>query len=241
MESTEKNKGKFVWLEKAHEHYRLGQYRDVILACNQALQFDSTFDRAHLGRGLAFYELNDFDMALSALNRTVRCNPKNIKAYLVKGDIYCKRKQYKKALMAYNRVLQIDSNNIDAQTGKERAKISQAELNKQNYKSVEDPFPKIENVDEPHDPRLYEYISKGDEYSKVEKYEEALGSYIQALQIEQDNRDALRGKARALLKLGRYKEAHEAYSLLQPSRVIGLMVPYSWGFKERPQSDFYKW
>jgi len=143
--------------------------------------------------------------------------------------------------MAYNRVLQIDPNNIDAQTGKERAEISQAELNKQNYKSVEDPFQKTENRDELYDPQIYEHISSGDEYSKVEKYEEALEAYIQALQIEPDNRDALRGKARALLKLKRYKEAHEAYSLLQPSQVIGMLVPYSWGFKERPQSDFYKW
>jgi len=79
MKSTEGNREKFVWLKKAHEHYKLEQYRDVILACNQALQIDSAFDRAHLGRGLAFYKLNNINMALLALNQTIRCNPKKYK------------------------------------------------------------------------------------------------------------------------------------------------------------------
>lgn len=85
------------------------------------------------------------------------------------------------------------------------------------------------------------WLKKAHEHYRLEQYHDVILACNQALQIEPDNRDALRGKARALLKLERYKEAHEVYCILRPSQVIGMMVPYSWGFKERPQSDFYKW
>jgi tetratricopeptide (TPR) repeat protein len=83
-------------------------------------------------------------------------------------------------------------------------------------------------MNNPPDPRIYEYNSIGDEYFKAEKYEEALEAYMQALQIDPENHNALRGKVRALLKLERYKEVNETYNILQPKRIVGVIVPYSW-------------
>lgn len=244
MDNTKKNKGKFDWLKRAHEHYNSGRFYDVIFACNQALQIDEAFDRAHLGRALAFYKLHKIEMSLSSVNQTIRCNPQNIKAYILKGDICLEHRKFKDALIAYNQALHIEPSNEDAQRGKKQAESYQSELEKRHSESAQDFSRKIEKIgktEEQLSPLLEKYIADGDTFYKAKKYQEALDAYVQALQIDPDNRKALKGKARTHVELKQYKEAKETYDILQGPRTIGKLVPYSWGFRERNQHDFFQW
>lgn len=231
MKSTEKDK--IAWVQQAYKYHHSGQYEEAIFACNQALQIDKTFARAHFGRALAFYKLNKTKHALLALKETIKYNRNHIRACLLAGEICHQRGLYKRALQFYNQALLIDPLDKDALAGKEKATIHQAEQDKQKQEADE----KARLLEA----KLNESILNGDKYYDEGNYQEAIDAYKDACQLSPNNRDVLRKMAKTYIKLEQFVEANAIYGILRPAQVMGITKPYSWGFKEREQADFYQW
>lgn len=63
------------WNQRAIAHYSLGQYRESIEDCRQALEINPYHYSAASGMGQCFLQLDEFDAALENFRRALKLNP----------------------------------------------------------------------------------------------------------------------------------------------------------------------
>ncbi len=80
-------KTKEQWLSEGIHHYNNRRYKQALVACEQAIQFDSSFSRAYHGRGLALAKLKRLEEAVNALQRALHLNPQTAKICVDLGQI----------------------------------------------------------------------------------------------------------------------------------------------------------
>jgi tetratricopeptide (TPR) repeat protein len=192
MRNTKEDKEKIAWVQRAHEYHLLGQYDNAIFACNQALQIDKTFARAHFGRALAFYKLNRIEFTLSALKQTIKYSRNHIRAYILAGNIYHQQEKYKRAVRAYSLALRIDPIDRDALAGKEKAEICQAEQDKKNLEKEKQNREREDLLEV----KINKHISDGDKHYNENNYKDALEAYNAALQLDSYNLPVLRKRVK---------------------------------------------
>jgi len=65
-------------------------------------------------KGLALYNLGDYDNAIIQFLKSTELDPNYATAWLWTGNCHASAKKYKEAIEAYKKVLEIDPNNQDA-------------------------------------------------------------------------------------------------------------------------------
>ncbi len=81
---------------------------DALAAFENVLETDSTFFRAHYGKGLALRKLQRPTEAISALKASLRHAPNYAIAYFALGNVYSDLEKYHEAIAVYNQALQQD-------------------------------------------------------------------------------------------------------------------------------------
>jgi tetratricopeptide (TPR) repeat protein len=69
---------------------------------------------ASYSRGLAFYNINNYDQAIIDFTQTIRLRPDMPEAYMNRGNSYAYRKQYKQAIVDFNQAIKIKPDYADA-------------------------------------------------------------------------------------------------------------------------------
>jgi tetratricopeptide (TPR) repeat protein len=189
---------------------------------------------------MAFYKLHNISMSLSAVKEAIKYNPNNLKAYNLRGDIRYELKDYEEAIKNYERAMLLDPNNHHAKIGKQLSEIDLIELRKKRSMDIPIKLPEVNTASISKD-TVISYTLEGDEYYQQQEYDDALKIYNQALEIDPNYRQALLGKARTYLKMEQYTEANKIYQKIQGPKRVAVMMPYSAGFRESKQRDFFKW
>lgn len=96
----------------------LRQYREALVAFEQALHLDPLFADAYFGKGYALYFLELYEDALLAYKQAIRLDSHNAALYNNKGCALYALGRYREALAAYNQSLRLDPHYTKAQQGK---------------------------------------------------------------------------------------------------------------------------
>ncbi|MGY8708568.1 retroviral-like aspartic protease family protein [Bradyrhizobium sp. 18BD] len=94
--------------------------RDIISACDQVIANDTGHAQAHIARGLAWYELRDYDRAISDFSRAIGIDPKYVRAFYYRGLAFEKKGKLQDALADYRYFAQVDPSYPDAQRALKR-------------------------------------------------------------------------------------------------------------------------
>lgn len=213
------------WLNIALAHYKARLYKEALEACTKALQIDSNYVRAHLGKGLIFNNLKRYDEALLAFERVLGLDSVNIKAYYGKGKALYELKRYEEALAVFNQLLELDPQHAEASYDKRKTLLEIGKALYASHQYIEalatcvhaTEFAAIdeENCSRGERRTLYQlgsiFYELGGTLFNLKRYEEALTAYEYAIQIKYSPMQACYGKGMILRALHRDEEAKAAF------------------------------
>jgi tetratricopeptide (TPR) repeat protein len=148
--------------------------------------------------GYAWSLLGDFDRSLSSYNHALALNPDLIDAYNDRGALYQNAGRYSEALADYEKALALDPEHRLANSNKAAVlhKLGRlAEAEAAFDKAIADPA------------FAWTYVERGSLFESLEKYDQALSDYDQAISLEPNYKLAYANKGYRLRELGRYAEA----------------------------------
>ena len=174
-----------------------------------ALKPDSA--EAWRGRGDALFSSSSqrYAGALQAYNKALSLKPYDIKTLINKARILDKLRQYKEALETYQQVLKIEPQNTAALSGMGRAYIGLQD----NHKALEF-FKKAQTI-KPDDPTVWleegNAIESSDAKAAQDSYQEALRTYDEIVEKDQQNAILWSDRGNVLLKLNLPQDALGSY------------------------------
>lgn len=203
----------------AELYHRTGRIRDAVLEAQEIIRRDPDNIEAHklLGR-IYLRSLGDMQsgtqsqevlkLAIEQYEATVRIEPNNADNYLLLGRLYILNKDLLKAESQFKQAIKIDP-------GSEEAVTNLAYL----YNDEGDTKRALETLKAlPESGRTSKiYAALGATYEKQKDYKSAVAAYEQALKLDKENLDAMRGLAQNLANdnqvdaaLAQYKAVQEA-------------------------------
>jgi tetratricopeptide (TPR) repeat protein len=99
------------WSQKAMALWQNGRYKDPRKAVDywgRALKKESKSAEAFNNRGLAYYDLKQYQQAINDYSRAIRLDPGYAAAYNNRGNSFYELNDYQKALTDFNQSLQLD-------------------------------------------------------------------------------------------------------------------------------------
>lgn len=169
----------------------------------KAIELNSKYTKAWLGRGDALFNLERYRSALLAYDKATELEPKNAEAWKGRGDALFRLERFEAALTAYSKSLQIQPDNAEQLNRKGRA-LYKLERLKSALVAQEAALEIKPNYSQALSDRGIVLIGLG-------QYEEALKSFEDAQAIEPLNPEFWQNKALAWQYLGRNQEAFRLY------------------------------
>jgi tetratricopeptide (TPR) repeat protein len=178
---------------------KLRKYDDVVYKCEEAIKINRNYSPAWNYKGYAFYKLgkqfeenseeasNYYNKALECYEITIDQDPNYANAWFNKGVVLDKLNFPEKAIECYNNAIGIDSTSASSWFVKAGIPIEM----ESSYASL--------------------WEMKGSAYYKLEKYEEAINCYDEALKLAPKWIEPLQMKCKALSNLGRSLEAQNCF------------------------------
>jgi tetratricopeptide (TPR) repeat protein len=101
------------WFDKVHALWDGNKYIDpekAIEYLTQAIRLDPSFVATYNNRGLAYYNLKQFERAITDFDQAISLEPDNAVTYINRGNVYEKLKQYGRAIADYDLAIGLDPN-----------------------------------------------------------------------------------------------------------------------------------
>jgi tetratricopeptide (TPR) repeat protein len=187
------------------------QRRDVLDGCDAAKFWLA------VERGAAAQQQNQPDGAVTAYTEALALRPKDIGALLGMANALVGERRFAEAAPRFEQVLSQAPNNTDALAG-----LGFVRLNEKKFDDAEKLFaearkldPARKDVDEGYqNAKFWGVMNRGAEAMNRDQTRVAIASYRQALALNPDDRDALRGLANASEHAGDYRAAANIYRQL---------------------------
>jgi tetratricopeptide (TPR) repeat protein len=201
----------------AELYHRTGRIRDAVLEAQEIIRRDPDNIEAHklLGR-IYLRSLGDMQsgtqsqevlkLAIEQYEATVRIEPNNADNYLLLGRLYILNKDLLKAESQFKQAIKLDP-------GSEEAVTNLAYL----YNDEGDTKRALETLKAlPESGRSSKiYAALGATYEKQKDYKSAVAAYEQALKLDKENLDAMRGLAQNLANDNQVDAALAQYKAVQ--------------------------
>lgn len=192
--------------------YNLGYLEKALDSYDKALEINPNKEEAYFNKGNVLDDLGRKEEALDSYDKALDINPNKEEAYFNKGIVLKNLGHLRKALDSYNKALSINPNFAAALCNrgnilKDLGFIEKSLKDKQKALSIYNKNFKINPNDD------ISLTNKGVVLSNLGKQKEALKCYIQAIQINRNNKIAQQ-KRRALIGSQRFWE-----SLSERSRI----------------------
>jgi tetratricopeptide (TPR) repeat protein len=228
-----------------------GQYAEALAAYEQSLKVDSTFAKAHYGRGLALKGLRRPQEAIKAYQTAIRLDPADDAAYFALGKIYSDLEQHDNAISVYQKAIEREPNSYKAyyELGLSYQKKNQfkeavevfrkaTQLNSNYHQAFyalgsslnklgnnQEALAALQNAVAWKDKHLV-YILQAEILLQMDKHEEALQTAQEALKAKPNSAAASYYAGRALKDMGRYSEAIAYFSEAKKDRAWQKSADY---------------
>jgi len=192
-------------LNDGNNALRLGQYQEAISQYDKAIKLDSTFYKAHYGKGLAYYRLRQYNDAIKAYQQAAKHNPSYVNSYIEMGRIYDRLGQDDYAISAYKSAVENDPTSAKAyyQLG-----VTYLQK-KKDYNKAAQSFTQATAIDPEYD---LAFCMLGVSLTELGRYEEALLALDNAISVTNRKKweEPYYRKAIAYNKQGQYAKAKSA-------------------------------
>ncbi|BAQ60634.1 TPR domain protein [Geminocystis sp. NIES-3708] len=137
----------------------------------------------YVSRGLAYYDLKDWENAFSDFSKAIELDPSNDPAYNNIGNVYSRLDNSQKAIENYDTSIKLNGNNPTAYSNRGSSYITLKEYKK----ALADANKAIEL-----DPNIASaYNVRGDVYVEFKQYDKAITEYNKAIELEKKDNDPL--------------------------------------------------
>ncbi len=234
---------------------KLGQLPEALNYYNKAISLDSTFVRAHYGKGLTLKKQRKYKEALAAFQAAIDNDPAYSSAYLALGKTYNQLSQPDEAIAVYNQAIQYDPK--DAKMHYMLGEVYQNK--KKNYKKASESFQKATQINPAYDKAFYSLgvslieLGKLDQavmalenalavtkkkrwegphyrlaaaYNKKSAYSKAKAAAIEALNNKKNYAPAAYEAGKACKELGQFNQAIKYFGIAGKSRVWKKTADY---------------
>lgn len=186
-------------------YFNSNKYLEAIKFYDNAIKMDKTNKEALLGKGLVLRELGKYDDALSCFNEYIKIDNEDLIGLVEKAYTYICLGQYNEATQCFDLCLKIDKKSPIAFNGKGLI-----------LDLMDAYHPAILFYNKAIGGRKdadtgYIWANKGHAWQSLEKDDEALMCYSQAVLLNKNEVNALAGKARFYEKYGKEEEANKIY------------------------------
>lgn len=150
--------------------FKLGQNQEALQFYNTAISLDSTFYKAHYGKGLTLKRMRRYDEAAAAYQAAIRHSPTYSEAYIALGKIYSETGKPDKAIQTYQQAIQNDPSEAKAYY-----ELGAVYLDvKKDYNKAAENFTKATQLDPEYDLAFYSLGVALTEIGRLDEAEMAL-------------------------------------------------------------------
>ncbi|XP_048585429.1 uncharacterized protein LOC5512045 isoform X2 [Nematostella vectensis] len=183
------------FLSRAAYYGMKGRYSKGIMSCNEAIKLQPQSVRAYLYRGALKYHIKAFGLAVKDLTEAVAIDCRCSLAYFNRAVCHHEMKYFQKALMDYGTVMLLETNpnlKVLQNRGLLYLEIGDIENALEDFKAAA----KVSTLN----PKIRHTL--GLCYHKLNKLEEAVAAYDDALKIDPFFVEAYNGRGNALMDFG---------------------------------------
>src|ERR1700690_1633002 len=203
----------------AELYAKTGRIRDAVLEAQDILKKDSNNLEAHklLGRiylrsleGVQSGSASDsvLKLAIEQYEEIIKIEPENVEDHLLLGRLYHENNDLRKAESEFKTAVKMQPDSEEAVTN--LAYLYNEEGDTVRAAEVLSSVP-----DASRSAKLYSVL--GYTYEQRKDYKKAVAAYRKAIELDRDNRDAIRGLAQTLLNDGQTDAALEQYKIIAES------------------------
>jgi predicted negative regulator of RcsB-dependent stress response len=92
-------------------YYRMNDYSNAEIYCNEALKYDPSKTIVHSNLGSIYFNRGQYQKALKAFEKALKYDPRFSDAYMNIGSVYGVLKEYDKSIAAYKKAMEFDPHN----------------------------------------------------------------------------------------------------------------------------------
>lgn len=140
---------------------------------------------AHLGAAQCYYELKEYDSSLAYAEKAKVLDPNQADPELLMGDLFEARKDHLQAINAYRRALELEGNNPAVMIS-----LARAYLRSGRFSSAKELLTHVIET-APENTMAYQYL--GFAQLKLKEIDEAIESYLQAVEVNENDWMARKG------------------------------------------------
>jgi tetratricopeptide (TPR) repeat protein len=93
--------------EKAQKLFLEGKHKESIDAFTEAIEAGEKKDITYLSRGVAYFQLKDFDNAIADFGKAIEVNDKNVRAYYYRGVASSAKGDHNSAIPDYDKAIEL--------------------------------------------------------------------------------------------------------------------------------------
>ena len=203
------NEDKIIQLRAEVNRYLEEQnYEEAIKCYTKIIEIDPNFKEAYNNRGLAYYNLKDYDKAIDDYAKAIEIDVDNNfkEVYKNRGLLYNLLGEYKKAINDYNKAIKLDVDNNFKEAYNNRGL---AYYNLKDYDKAIDDYTKAIEIDDKY---KIAYLNRGATYDNLGKCEEAIIDFTKAIEIDPSFKNAYFNRGTTYDNLGKYDKAISDYT-----------------------------
>lgn len=159
------------------EKYNAGKYAEVIKDYGRLLKKDQQNSDHYLGRGLAYFKLNELNRALSDFNKAITLDFVNLPALRARAEVYVLKQDIPKAIADLSSFLNIDPTHYEVLNRRAELRILT-----RNSSGALDDFTRAIALSPA---KAVYYFNRGALYDQLEDYPLALTDFTAAVQADQ--------------------------------------------------------
>jgi tetratricopeptide (TPR) repeat protein/S1-C subfamily serine protease len=182
---------------RGYAYSALKKYQQAITDFTKAIQLDPKNAQYYNARGLVYGSLEDYKKAIEDITEAICLDPKDFSYYASRGIAYSGLKDYKQAISDLTEAIRLDPKNAPYTV--QGLRYSEFKDNKLRISSYSTQLSIV-------------YATRGDAYSKLKEYKQAIDDYTQAMKIDPENAEYYKNRGSAYSKLKEYKQAINDYT-----------------------------
>ncbi len=197
--------------------FDLERYQAALVTYDQALRVKPDFYQAWNARGKVLYQLKRYQDALESYNKAIALEASNPQGFNGRGIVLVGSGKFEEALAAFERAISLEADKPQSWENKALA-LEYLKRSREARAAYEEAIALQQKHLAKNPEDLSAWVARGSVLVKLQRHEDALDSYNQALKIKDDFYRAWIGKGITLFFLQRFDEALEAYDRATESR-----------------------
>jgi tetratricopeptide (TPR) repeat protein len=197
------------WYQAGFCYGVLGRHNDALKASRNAAKLRPEWAETHVNIGASSYALGQYAEAAEAYKTAIRLDDDNAETQYAYGLTLNKLARFSEEILSYNRALAIKPDHANALD-----KLAQAYFKQKNWAKAADALEDLRT----YRPDAKTYNSLGEAYLELDKTDDALNAFNNALGYDPNLDQARYNLGRAYLKNDNREMAQVQYEILKNSR-----------------------